>query len=74
MSKHQLQVVRGPCEPHDAAIETDAVCLRQVAFGDRDLASARRAGALRLEGDEALAARFLASFQRPAPVAARSGS
>ena len=69
VSRKQLQLSRGPCAGYDAALTTDAPGLRQLTFGKRDLTQARRARDVQVEGDEALAARFLTLFPRPAPVA-----
>lgn len=68
VAKKALAVARGPCEDRDALIQTDAVSLRQLTFGRRDLGRARRTGDVSVEGDEAIAARFLSLFPRPAAV------
>jgi DNA-binding HxlR family transcriptional regulator len=68
VTRRQLHVSRGPCDGYDAAITTDVVCLRRVTFGQRDFERALRAGDLQIEGDEALAARFLTLFPRPTPA------
>lgn len=68
VARKRLDVARGPCDRHHAVITTEVSCLRQVAFGQLDVARARRSGALTIDGDEALAARFLTLFRRPTPV------
>lgn len=70
VARQQLDVSRGPCPERDAAVIAEPAALRQVVFGGREqLARARRAGELAFEGDAALAARVLALFVRPKPVA-----
>jgi len=54
----------------EAVLETDAATLRGLVFGDVPLADARQRGAIRIEGNEAAAERFLRSFRRPAPRSA----
>jgi DNA-binding HxlR family transcriptional regulator len=68
VAQNRLEVARGACEGHDAAITTDAAGLRGLCFAKKDLARERRAGHVSIEGDEATAARFLTLFRRPAPV------
>ena len=68
LSRKKLAAVRGPCERPGAAITADSRSLRAVTFGGQDLHRVRREGSLQIEGDESLAARFLASFKRPAPA------
>jgi hypothetical protein len=65
----QLAIARGPAEHPDAVLDTDAVTLRRLVFGDLTLADARQKGSIRLEGSQRAAARFLDSFRRPSPVA-----
>ena len=69
VSKRQLAVSREVSGKADATIATDAPTLRQLAFGRRELARAVRQGEVQVEGDEALAQRFLLLFPRPAPAA-----
>ena len=69
VTRSRLELSSGACESSDAVITADAVCLRQIVFGQQDLARARRAGELQMAGDEALATRFLSLFRRPAPAA-----
>jgi DNA-binding HxlR family transcriptional regulator len=65
-----ITVTGGGGPSPDAVIWADAAALRAVVFGDRPLADALAAGALRIDGDSAAAAVLLASFRRP-PLAAR---
>jgi DNA-binding HxlR family transcriptional regulator len=65
----RLQIERGAADDCDAAIQTSPVCLRQIAFGDRSLAEARRVGDAGVTGDARLAARFVSLFRRPRPTA-----
>ena len=69
VSRQRFQLTRGACADPQAVVTTDPACLRQLTFGKRDLTQARRARDVQVEGDEALAARFLTLFPRPAPVA-----
>lgn len=69
VARKRFTLARGAADDPDAVITTGAACLRQVAFGQRDLAKARRSGDLVIEGDEEAATRFLGLFPRPAPVA-----
>jgi DNA-binding HxlR family transcriptional regulator len=68
VDRRRLMIERGQDKPFDAAIITDAACLRRVVFGQQALAHARRTGELSLEGDEQVAAQFLQMFARPQPV------
>jgi len=68
IDRRRITIERGQDKPFDAAITTDAECLRRVVFGQQTLARARRAGDLVLEGDEEVAAQFLQMFPRPRPV------
>lgn len=65
----RLDIARGPAEQPDAVLDTDAVTLRRLVFGDLSLADARQRGSIRVEGSQRAAARFLDSFRRPSPVA-----
>jgi len=68
VARRRVAIARGPCSEPDAAITADSRSLRAVVFGGRDLRHVRREGDLAIDGDEALAARLLASFPRPAPA------
>ena len=68
VGRKQLAVSRRRSEGQDAVLTTDGGCLRRVVFGQRELADARRSGELSIEGDEAVATRFLGLFRRPAPA------
>jgi DNA-binding HxlR family transcriptional regulator len=70
VNRRKLAVARGRCDRPSATITADSRSLRAVTFGGQDLRHVRREGTLQLHGDEALAARFLASFKRPPPVTA----
>ena len=63
-----LDIRRGTAEHPTATIETDPSTLETVAFGMRSLDDAESAGDLRIDGDKAVAERFLSLFpvdQRP---------
>lgn len=64
----RLDLTRGTAERPDAVLDTDAGTLRSLVFGGRDLAGAIEDGALKVEGDERAAARFIAIFPRPVPA------
>jgi DNA-binding HxlR family transcriptional regulator len=68
VDRRRLAIERGQDKPFDAAITTNAACLRRVVFGQQTLARVRRTGELSLEGDEKVAAQFLKMFSRPRPV------
>lgn len=65
VDRRRLTIERGQDKPFDAAITTNAACLRRVVFGQQTLAHARRTGELSLRGDEKIAAQFLQMFSRP---------
>ena len=64
----RLELTRGTAEHPDAVLDTDPGTLRSLVFGGHDLAEAIRDGALKVEGDERAAARFVAIFPRPIPA------
>ncbi|MEO7198072.1 MAG: alkyl sulfatase C-terminal domain-containing protein, partial [Solirubrobacterales bacterium] len=55
----RFEVDRGQVDRPDATITTDPTTLIDVLHGRRELADATAAGELEIEGDEAVAARFL---------------
>jgi DNA-binding HxlR family transcriptional regulator len=65
----RLELVRGAADTPDAVLDTDPATLRSLVFGGGELATARRDGRMRLEGDERAVARFVTVFPRPAPAA-----
>jgi DNA-binding HxlR family transcriptional regulator len=65
VGRRHLTVARGECEAPEAAITADSRSLRAAVFAGHDLRQLRREGHLQIAGDEAFAARFLASFKRP---------
>ena len=66
-----LRVAREPVERPDAVIRTDAVTLKDVVSGRRELAEALASGDLVVTGDDAVATRFLTMFPFPRPVTRR---
>jgi len=54
----------------DATLETDPGTLLALIHGRRELAEVQRAGEIAIEGDEAVAARFLGLFPLPEPAVA----
>lgn len=69
-----IHVTRGGADRSDATIETDPTTLGAVLWNGRRLADAQRAGALRIDGDQAAAKRLLGLFPMPEPVAAGPGA
>ena len=65
VDRRRVTIERGQDKPFDAAITTNAACLRRVVFGRQTLTDARRTGEMSLEGDEKVAAQFLQMFSRP---------
>ncbi|MFB9834321.1 winged helix-turn-helix transcriptional regulator [Actinoallomurus acaciae] len=66
----RLWLERGEADEPDVTLVTDVTTLRSVVFGERDLREAVDDGTLRVEGDAEAAARFAASFRRPARLGA----
>lgn len=66
----RLWLERGEADEPDAVLVTNVTTLRSVVFGDRTLREAADDGTLRVEGAEEAAARFAASFRRPARLSA----
>jgi DNA-binding HxlR family transcriptional regulator/putative sterol carrier protein len=66
----RIEIERGEGEAPDAIIETDPETLEAVIFDGRDLAAAVDSGEMRIEGDEALASRFLGLYAVPGLAAA----
>jgi DNA-binding HxlR family transcriptional regulator len=64
----RFEIDRGQAAAPDAAIATDAPTLIAIAHGHRQLADAVRAGDVEIEGDEAVAERFVGLFPLPEPV------
>jgi DNA-binding HxlR family transcriptional regulator len=65
----RFEVVRGESPAPVATIETDPGTLLALLRGHRELAEARSAGDIGIEGDEAAVARFLGLFPLPEPAA-----
>jgi DNA-binding HxlR family transcriptional regulator/putative sterol carrier protein len=66
----EVEIERGEVASPDAVVETDGDTLIDVLHGHRELDHALSAGAMRLEGDEDLARRFVTLFPLPEPAAA----
>ena len=74
-----LDIQRGAADHPGAVIVTDPVTLEEVAFGMRTLDGAESAGDLLVDGDHAVAERFLSMFpvgqdQSPADEVTSSGT
>lgn len=65
----EVEVERGEAPGADATIVTDPATLIAVLHGHRELAEARQAGDVTIEGDKRVAARFMRLFPLPLPVA-----
>ena len=63
----ELEVDRGQAGSPDATITTDPSTFIDVLHGRRDLAATLEAGELEIEGDEAVATRFLGLAPLPVP-------
>lgn len=61
-------VARGGSGNADAVLDADAATMRSVVFGGVSLTDAVRSRALRLTGDQRMAARFVNCFPRPQPA------
>lgn len=73
--RYEIEVAEGrswirrrAAEHPEAILETDAVTLRRLVFGDLRLSQAHEKGSIRIEGSQRAAARFLRSFRRPSPA------
>ena len=66
----ELEVERGLAESPDATVRTDPRTLIDVLHGHRELTDVVAAGDLEIEGDEAIAARFLSLAPLPQPAPA----
>ncbi len=66
----QIVAERGEAPAADAIVETDPATLIAVLHGHRELAEAQAAGDIKIEGDTAVAARFLGLFPLPEPAPA----
>ena len=69
----RLAVERGELKKVDATLSGEPTALASVVYGGRSLTDAEAAGALVIEGDRALAKRFLSLFRLP-PKATSTGS
>jgi DNA-binding HxlR family transcriptional regulator/putative sterol carrier protein len=69
VSGEAVQVARGSADRPDVTIDTDPNTISAVLWGGRPLADAQRAGAVRVEGDQAAAERFVGLFPIPEPAA-----
>lgn len=69
----RLDLARGDADRPDAAIESDPATLKALVFGGLGLAGAVREGNATIEGDQALADRFLSLFPLPEAVAPPAG-
>ncbi len=64
-----LEIARGDADAPDIVLASDPTTLARVFYGKWPIAAAEAAGALRIEGDRALAERFVTLFTLPAKIA-----
>jgi len=72
LSGGRIAVARSPLDEADVTLTGAAPVLAAAIYGGQPLAALEAGGALRIEGDRALAERFVALFPLP-PKAARPG-
>jgi DNA-binding HxlR family transcriptional regulator len=63
-----VEITRGQPSQPDVTLDTDPTTMNALLRGTRQLATTLDAGELRLDGDRAVAERFLALFPAPAPT------
>jgi DNA-binding HxlR family transcriptional regulator/putative sterol carrier protein len=66
IARGRMELIRGSVDHADATIEGDADSLTAVVYAGRKFADALRAGELKVEGDKAVAKRFVTLFPLPA--------
>jgi DNA-binding HxlR family transcriptional regulator len=64
-----IEVERGGVDDPDAIIETDTATFSALIWDGRELADARRAGEIRIDGDQQAVTRLLGLFPQPQPTA-----
>ena len=65
----RIRIVTGPLDGADVTFTGTASAMAAAIYGGQKLAALEEAGALRIEGDRALAERFVTLFPLPAKVA-----
>jgi DNA-binding HxlR family transcriptional regulator len=70
VARGKLIVVRGSSEAPEAVIAGTTEAIASVVYGGRKFLDATRSGDLSVEGDKALAKKFLSLFPLPAPAEA----
>lgn len=63
-----LEIERGDADAPDIVFTSDPTTLVRIFYGKRPIAEAETTGALRIEGDRALAERFVTLFALPAKI------
>jgi DNA-binding HxlR family transcriptional regulator/putative sterol carrier protein len=66
IARGHMDLIRGNVEDADATVEGDSDVLTAVVYAGRKLTDAMRSGDLKIEGDKAVAKRFLTLFPLPA--------
>jgi DNA-binding HxlR family transcriptional regulator len=69
LSAGRIAIVRGPLDGADVILAGAAPVLAAAIYGGQPLAALEAGGALRIEGDRALAERFVGLFPLPAKAA-----
>lgn len=64
----RIELARGSTVQPDAIVETDVGTMDALLWAGGQFAEARRAGSLKIEGDESAVERFLGLFPLPEPV------
>lgn len=65
IARGHMELIRGTIDHADVTIEADADSLTGVVYAGRKFTDAVRAGELKVEGDKAVAKRFVALFPLP---------
>ena len=73
LSRDDLAILRGETDAADVTLSCDPATMARIVYGKWPIAEAEAAGALRLEGDVALAERFIALFALPEKIGPPAG-
>lgn len=74
VSDGDFEIDRGEAEEPDSTIETDVGTLAALVYEGRSLTEARRAGNVKVEGDESAVERFLTLFVLPETAIPSAGA
>jgi DNA-binding HxlR family transcriptional regulator/putative sterol carrier protein len=70
IARGQMELIRGDADHADVTIEGGSNSIASVVYGGRKLADAVRSGDMKIEGDKAIAKRFVGLFPLPEKAAA----